>query len=214
MDKEDFWEDYGKNKYKLHYIYREFTVDFFRMDINSLPKGASSLKFTKHRAHVMSLCLTLRKTSQALKDLYGIRISHQQVANYCRTAAMCVRPFVDRYDYQTGSTFTADETYIKVRGVKGYVWLIMDAAKRSIIGYQASDNRGVGPCILAMRMAFRSLKNCRKTSGLLPVDTVHTRLLHSSFTMNAAMVINLRLPRSQALQTMVQSPQNSVHTNR
>ncbi len=30
--------------------------------------------------------------------------------------------------------------------------------KRSIIGYQISDNRGAGPCILAMRMAFRHLK--------------------------------------------------------
>ena len=114
----------------------------------------------------MSLCLTmrvnlglsLRKTAQALKDLYGIQISHQQVANYCKTAALCVKPFVDNYDYKTGSTFTADETYIRVRGIKGYVWLIMDAAKRSIIGCQTSDNRGVGPCILAMRMAFRNLK--------------------------------------------------------
>ena len=34
----------------------------------------------------------------------------------------------------------------------------MNAATRSIIGYQISDNRGVGPCILAMRMAFRGLK--------------------------------------------------------
>ena len=160
VDKEDLKEDYGKNKYKLHYIYREFTVDFFRMDLNSLPKNASSLKFTKYSAHTMSLCLTLRvnlglslrKTSQALKDLYGIRISHQQIANYCKTAAMCVKPFVDHYDYKAGSVFTADETYIKVRGIKGYVWLIMDAAKRSIIGCQTSDNRGVGPCIPAMRM--------------------------------------------------------------
>lgn len=166
VDKEDLAQDYGKNKYKLHYIYREFTVDFFRMDLNSLPENASSLKFTKHSAHVMSLCLTmrvnlclsLRKTAQALRDLYGIRISHQQAANYCKTAALCVKPFVDNYDYGTGNTFTADETYIKVRGIKGYVWLIMDVAKRSIIGYQTSDNRGVGPCILAMRMAFRNLK--------------------------------------------------------
>ena len=52
----------------------------------------------------------------------------------------------------------ADETYIKVRGIKTYVWLIMNAACRSIIGYQVSDNRGVGPCILAMRMAFQGLK--------------------------------------------------------
>ena len=53
--------------------------------------------------------------------------------------------------------FAADETYIKIRGIKTYVWLIINAATRSIIGYQVSDNRGVGPCILAMRMAFRNL---------------------------------------------------------
>ncbi|WP_287714702.1 DDE-type integrase/transposase/recombinase [Blautia sp.] len=170
VDKEDLKEDYGKNKYKLHYIYREFTIDFFRMDLNSLPKNASSLKFSKFDSHTMSLCLTLhvnlslslRKTKQALKDLYNIDISHQSIANYCKTAALCVKPFVDNYDYGTGSTFTADETYIKIRGVKAYIWFIMDAAKRSIIGYQVSDNRGVGPCILAMRMAFCNLKELPK----------------------------------------------------
>ena len=34
----------------------------------------------------------------------------------------------------------------------------MNAATRAIIGYQVSDNRGVGPCIMAMRMAFQNLK--------------------------------------------------------
>ena len=136
------------------------------MDLNSLPKNASSLKFSRHNAHVMGLCLTLhvnlglslRKTSLALKDLYNIRISHQQVANYARTAALVIKPFVDNYDYKTGTTFVADETYIKVRGIKGYIWFIMDAVSRSILGYQVSDNRSVGPCILAMRMAFRTWK--------------------------------------------------------
>lgn len=166
VDKTDLKEDYGKNKYKLHYIYREFTVDFFSMDLNSLPKNASSLKFSKHTAHVMSLCLTfrvnlglsLRKTAQALKDLYNISVSHQQIANYCKTAAICVKPFVDGYPYEKGNTFVADETYVKVRGVKHFIWFIMDACSRAIIGYRVSDNRGVGPCILAMRMAFRGLK--------------------------------------------------------
>ena len=53
---------------------------------------------------------------------------------------------------------TADETYIKVRGIKGYIWFIMNTATRAIIGYQVSDNRGVGPRIVAMRMAFQHLK--------------------------------------------------------
>jgi transposase-like protein len=140
------------------------------MDLNSLPKNASSLKFSKFDSNTMSLCLTLhvnlglslRKTKQALKDLYGIDISHQSIANYCKSAAMCIKPFVDNYDYGTKAVFTADETYIKIRGIKAYIWFIMDAASRSIIGYQVSDNRGVGPCILAMRMAFRNLKELPK----------------------------------------------------
>jgi hypothetical protein len=96
-----------KSKYKLHYIYREFTVDFFQMDLDTLPKNASSLRFRKNDAYIMSLCLTLhvnlglslRKTAQALKDLYNISISHQMVANYARTAAVVIKPFVDHYEY-------------------------------------------------------------------------------------------------------------------
>lgn len=117
-----------KSKYKLHYIYREFTIDFFRMDLNSLPKNASSLKFSKFDKNVMGLCLTykvnlglsLRKTVEALNEIHGIHISHQQIANYCKTAAICIKPFTDNYDY------------------------------------------GVGSCILAMRMAFRHLKELPK----------------------------------------------------
>ena len=173
VDKADLEDAHGKNKYKLHYIYREFTIDFFKMDITTLPKNASSLKFTRNNAYIMSLCLSyrvnlglsLRKTAQALKDIHGITISHQMVANYCKTAAICVKPFVDTYPYEKDPenlTMTADETYIKVRGIKGYIWFIMNAATRAIIGYQVYDNRGVGPCIMAMRMAFQHLRELPK----------------------------------------------------
>ena len=173
VSKEDLAKNYGKNKYKLHYIYREFTLDFFKMDITTLPKNASSLKFAKNNAYIMSLCLSyrinlglsLRKTAQALKDIHGISISHQMVANYCKTAAICVKPFVDTYPYEKDPSYLAfagDETYIKVRGVKGFIWFIINAATRAIIGYQVSDNRGVGPCIMAMRMAFQHMKELPK----------------------------------------------------
>ena len=83
VDPKDLSENYGKNKYKLHYIYREFTVDFFAMDLNSLPKNASALRFSKHNAYIMSLCLTmhvnlglsLRKTSQDSKT-FITSVSH------------------------------------------------------------------------------------------------------------------------------------------
>ena len=153
-------------KYKLHYLYREFNVDFFKMDMSSLPNNASSLKFRKESAHIMGLCLTysvnlglsLRKTALALKEIHGVDISHTMVANYLKTAAGVIKPFVDNYDYDRSDTFIADETYIKVKGVKGFIWFIMDAVSRAVIGYRLSDNRGVGPCILAMRMAFAKIK--------------------------------------------------------
>ncbi len=164
MDQETL-DNNQKYKHKLHYLYREFSVDFFSMDMDSLPKNASSLKFRKNNAHVMALCLTyhvnlglsLRKTVFAMEEVHGIKLSHSTVASYCQTAAVLVKPFVDYYDYKKSDTFIADETYIKVKGIKGYIWFIMDAVSKSVIGYQVSDNRTVRPCTLAMRMAFKGL---------------------------------------------------------
>ncbi len=155
-----------RHKYKLRYIYREFTVDFFKMKLNQLPNWVSSFKFRKNNAHIMGLCLTyhvnlglsLRKTAQALKDIHNINISHTMVSNYCRTAAILVKPFVDSFDYEPSTSLAADETYIKIKGIKGYLWLIMDTVSRSILGHQVSKSRDVGPCILAMRMAFEKFK--------------------------------------------------------
>jgi hypothetical protein len=121
----------------------------------------------------MGLCLTyrvnlglsLRKSAQAMKDIHGISISHQMVANYCKTAAVCIKPFVDTYPYKKGAVFSGDETYIKVRGVTGYIWFIIDTVSRAVIGYQVSDNRGVGPCIMAMRMAFRRFSSTTQLEG-------------------------------------------------
>ena len=157
----DYW------KYKLRYLYREFSVNFFDMDLNQLPPWATSFHYKKNNAYIMGLCLTyrvnlklsLRQTVQALKEIHGIQISHTMVDNYAKTAAVIIRPFVDSYDYQPSQELAADETYIKIGGKKAYVWFIMDKISRSILGYQVSSSRDVGPCILAMRMAFEKFKH-------------------------------------------------------
>lgn len=48
----------NKYRYKIHYIYREFQIDFFRMNLRSLPKNASSLKFSKFDQNIIGLCLS------------------------------------------------------------------------------------------------------------------------------------------------------------
>lgn len=95
-----------KYKYKLHYIYREFTLDFFSMDLNKLPSWATSFKFKKNNAHIMWLCLTYnvnlglspRKTAEAMREIHNINISHTMVANYARTASILIKPFIDAFD--------------------------------------------------------------------------------------------------------------------
>ncbi len=47
-------------KYKLRYVYREFTVNFFDMVLNQLPKWSTFFKFKKNNAHTMGLCLIYR----------------------------------------------------------------------------------------------------------------------------------------------------------
>ncbi|EGD48929.1 hypothetical protein Cpap_3356 [Ruminiclostridium papyrosolvens DSM 2782] len=68
------------------------------------------------------------------------------------------KPFVDNFDYKPSNHLAADETYTKVKGDRHYVWFVMDALKKSILGYQISYTRDIGPCVLAMRMAFSKFK--------------------------------------------------------
>jgi len=155
-----------KHKFKLRYIYREFTTKFFKVDLNSMPKGAVNLTFRNFSSHIMSLCLTYnvncslstRATARVLWEVHQVKISHVMVSKYAKTAAALIKPFVDNYDYKPTNYLAADETYTKVKGVRHYVWFVMDAIKKSILGYQISDSRDVGPCILTMRMAFAKFK--------------------------------------------------------
>lgn len=47
---------------------------------------------------------------------------------------------VIQYLYRQNSIFTVDKTCIKLRSIKAYVCLIMNASTRSILGYQVSDH--------------------------------------------------------------------------
>ena len=125
-----------KHKYKLHYIYREFNINFFKMNLYEVSKYATAFSFKKFNPHIMGLCFTYHFNGSAV-----------------------IKPFVDTFDYKPSKILSADETYIKVKGIKHYVWIVMDACKKSILGYQVSDTRAVGPCILAMRMAFDKFSN-------------------------------------------------------
>ena len=111
-----------KYKYKLHYIYREFNINFFNMDLYPISKHATGFNFKKFNPHIMGLCFTYhvnckistRQTTHVLNEVHGIKISHRTIANYTLTAAV-INPFVDTYNYKSSKKLSANETYIKVK---------------------------------------------------------------------------------------------------
>ena len=106
------------------------------MNLYEVSKYATAFSFKKFNPHIMGLCFTYHFNGSAV-----------------------IKPFVDTFDYKPSKILSADETYIKIKGIKHYVWIVMDACKKSILGYQVSDTRAVSPCILAMRMAFDKFSN-------------------------------------------------------
>ena len=77
----------------------------------------------------VNLKLSTRQTAPRWRNTWN-KISHTQIANYAMTAASVIKPFVDSFDYKPSRILSADETYIKVKGIKHYVWIIMDACKK------------------------------------------------------------------------------------
>ena len=62
-----------------------------------------------------------RQTAHVLEEVHRIKISHRTVANYALTAGAVIKPFVNTLDYKPSKILFADETYIKVKGIKHYV---------------------------------------------------------------------------------------------
>ena len=110
-------------RFKLHYIYREFDMNLFKLNLYSLPKNASSFNFRKFSPEIMGLCLTYhincglstRMTARVLREVHVVKISHSQVANYAYSASLMVKPFVDNFDYNPSNFLAGDETYTKVK---------------------------------------------------------------------------------------------------
>lgn len=157
----------GKESHnKLRYSYRLIRQKGAGEGVVLKEKGAGVTGFSKNNIHIMALALTMRinyglsvrKTQEALKTQYNIEISAQQVCNYCSSAAESLREFLLRYPYKKNHVFVADETYIKIRQKRAYVWFIMDAKSRAIVGFEVSLKRSLAPAIDVMGQAFASIK--------------------------------------------------------
>lgn len=156
-------------KYKVRFIFRAYDLDFKSLKEDPLVPANIDLARIRNAQHVLGLALTYhinyglssRQTAAILWDVHRIKLSHQTVANYAASAARIVKPFTDDYPYALSEqvAICGDETYVKVRGKKHYVFFIMDTVKKIITSYSVFSLRdGVS----AIKAIFSTLSKFRK----------------------------------------------------
>ena len=134
----------SSDQYRFRYHYRDFkfNLDNLRNLDNAIdaPVNLSRIHFD---FKVLGLILTYyvnyglssRKTALILKEVHGLRISHQTVINYAASVSVAVKPLIDNFHYNIGPILSGDETYIKVRGKNHYVFFWSDPASKIITSH-------------------------------------------------------------------------------
>lgn len=149
-------------EFKLHYIYREFNIDF--EPLSRMTSGSNSVDLSRLYVspHTLGLVLTYhvnfglssRMTAALMREVHGINLSHQSILNYADAAARTIKPFIDSYKYRPSGSLCGDETYIKVLGKWNYVFFIFDAVKKIILSYPVSPKRDTVSAIKALDEAL------------------------------------------------------------
>ncbi len=140
----------------------------FKFNINDVSKpklelqSKVKLKNIHHSEFILGTVLTAyinyglstRKTSRLIYDLFGVKISHQTVANYAEAAASLTQYLITNYKYDIGNIQTGDETYIDVSGKKNYVFFFSDTIKKIITAWHIYPNRDTRNAVESILMAL------------------------------------------------------------
>ncbi|MRY42714.1 DDE-type integrase/transposase/recombinase [Clostridium beijerinckii] len=172
-EKQDFKKNPGK--FKVRYIFRDFTFDFKPLSKESPVKSKVSLPNIMISSYTLGLILTYyvnyglssRKTAALLKDIHDIKISHQAILNYVNAVSIVVKPFIDNYDYKLSDSFCGDETYIKVNGKWNYIFFFFDAVKKIILSYRVSPHRDTETAVKAIDDVLSKLKEIPEDLNLI-----------------------------------------------
>ena len=87
---------------------------------------------------------SFRNISLILRTAFNVKVSHTTISNWCHIFAplfddMRIRlmPLLDL----NSDEWHADETVVKISGVKHYIWFVVDSETRVVIGFHLSPHR-------------------------------------------------------------------------
>lgn len=166
---------YKKNpsSFKLHYITRVFEASLDALEklqhvVKPSTIDLSRIRYSKNTlglilTYYINYGLSLRKTALIMREIHDISISHQTVANYAEAAAHLLEPWLNSYQYGELTTEQCgDETYVKVKGRKAYVFFMCDSVKKIITSWNIFLKRDTFSAIQTYYSVLRKFKEIPK----------------------------------------------------
>ena len=153
------------SQFKLHYQWRCYHFDPATIRPQAPNAAKQSLLNVRRSLESVGLALTYsvsmglsaRMTSWALREIHGIPVSHQTVLNWIEAAAPLVWNALQRVQGTMAETVVAaDETYIKIRGIWHYTWFIIGTESRAIWAWNVSQERGQLPAVAVINQVLDS----------------------------------------------------------
>ena len=154
----------NSKQFKLRYHFRlfDFNMTSLKDNIHLSINPKVDLDKIHHSKYTLGLALTYyinyglssRKTSQILKEIHGIKLSHQSIVNYAEAVAALTESLNVLYPYQLSNTVTFDETYIKVMGKSNYVFFGSDTLKKIITSYRIFSTRDTLNAVITLYETF------------------------------------------------------------
>lgn len=114
--------------------------------------GRVDFKRMRHPAHIIITSLSMfylgknsfRNIALILRVIFNVKVSHTTISNWCKSFA----PMFDNIRLELISSLDlnsdewhVDETVVKIKGVKYYIWFLVDSETRFVIGFHLSPHR-------------------------------------------------------------------------
>ncbi len=153
------------SQFKTRYQWRRYHFDPAAVEVEAPRSPPRSLLNVRRNLEAVGLALTYavsfglssRMTAQVLREVHGVAVSHQTVLNWMTAAAPLAWRTLERLKGgMRDAVVAADETYIKVRGVWHYTWLVIGAESRAVWAWQVSEGRGEMPAIAVINRTLDS----------------------------------------------------------
>ena len=149
-------------RYRYHYREFKFNMEEVRSYCEQRP-DIDDLSRIHADQHTLGLVLTYyinygmssRKVTNVLRDVHGIKLSHQTVRNYAESVSTLVKDMVDYYPYELSHTQCGDETYVHICGKNNYVFFFSDPATKIVTSYMIFPTRDTQNAVISMWNVMR-----------------------------------------------------------